>query len=78
MNKTSKIVISVLASFVVLMIYALLAAATSASGGHVPGLIGLILFGGLYYGLKAMWKDGKKDDNNNNSDNSDNTSILQK
>ena len=75
MNKTAKIIISVVAVFVVFIIFAAMAGAASDSGGHVPGIIGLILFCGLYGGLKAMWKEGKKDDKNNNENNN---SILQK
>lgn len=73
MNKTAKIIISVVAVFVVIMIFAAMAGAASDAGGHVPGIIGLILFGGLYGGLKTMWKDGKKKENDNDNDNS----ILQ-
>lgn len=75
MNKTSKIIISVIAVFVVFIIFAAMAGAASDAGGHVPGIIGLILFGGLYGGLKAMWNENKKnDEQNNDNDNS----ILQK
>jgi hypothetical protein len=75
MNKTAKIIISVVAVFVVLMIFAAMAGAASDAGGHVPGIIGLILFGGLYGGLKAMWKDDKK---KGEDDKDKNNSILQK
>lgn len=75
MNKTAKIIISVVAVFVVFMIFAAMAGAASDAGGHVPGIIGLILFGGLYGGLKAMWKEDKKKDDDNKDNNN---SILQK
>lgn len=52
-----------------------MAGAASDAGGHVPGIVGLILFGGLFGGLKAMWKDGKKKDKNEDNNNN---SILQK
>ena len=74
MDKFTKIIISIVAAFVVIMIFAAMSGAASDTGGHVPGIVGIILFGGLYYGLKAMWKEDKKD--NDNKDN--NNSILQK
>ena len=68
MNKTSKVIITIIAIVLVLVIFVGLSASMSDSGGNVPGIIGLILFGGLYFGLKAMWKDENKDnDKNNNS-----------
>lgn len=71
MDKTAKIFITIVSIVVVLFIYIVLVGVSSESGGHVPGLVGLILFGGLYFGLKAMWKKNK--DNN-----SDESSLLQK
>lgn len=71
MDKTAKIIISIIAVAAVLVVFVALAGVMSESGGHVPGIIGLILFGSLYYGLKAMWK---KDKNNNK----DESSLLQK
>jgi hypothetical protein len=75
MNKVAKIIISVVAVFVVLLIFGAMAGAASDAGGHVPGIIGIILFGGLFYGLKAMWKEGKQDDDHKDDNNN---TILQK
>ena len=75
MNRTAKIIISVVAVFVVFVFFTAMAGAASDAGGHVPGIIGLILFGGLYGGLKAMWKEEKKKDEDGNKNNN---SILQK
>mgnify|MGYP006924665271 CR=1 FL=1 len=74
MNKLSKIIISVVAFLIVFVIFGALAGAASANGGHVSGIIGIILFGGLYFGLRAMWKGKKKDDDKKDDD----TTILQK
>ena len=82
MNKLTKVLISVIAVFVVLLVATILAGAASEAGHHMPGIIGIILFAGLYGGLKAMWKgdkkskDEKKDISDINDDNSN--SILQK
>ena len=73
MNKFAKLLITVVAVFVVIMIFAVMAGVASDNGGHVPGIIGLILFGGLYFGLKAMWKDSPE----KNKDKDDNSPILQ-
>ena len=54
MNKTAKIIISVVAVIIVFFIFAAMAGAASDAGRHVPSIISLILFGGLFGGLKAM------------------------
>lgn len=73
MNKLTKVIITVAAIFVALLLFGLATAAAAENGGHTPGIIGLIIFGGVVGGLKALWKGDKKDGSNN-----EDNSILQK
>jgi membrane associated rhomboid family serine protease len=72
MNILSKVIVSIIASLIVFVIFGLLAGIASSNGGHISGIIGLILLGGLFFGLKAIWKKPQNKENKNN------TSILQK
>lgn len=74
MDKITKVIVSVIAIIFVIGIAAL-AGSASDRGGHVPGIVGLILFGALFGGLKAIWKEDKGNKTNKNNDNN---SILQK
>lgn len=71
MNKPSKILVTVVAVFLFLFIYGAIVGAMSAAG-KTPGILGLIVFGGLIGALKAIWKENKKEDEDNNN------SILQR
>ena len=72
MDTFTKILVTLVAVGLFVIIFALVVGMASNSGGHGPGIIGLILFGALIGGLRAIWK--KKNYNKNNDDNS----ILQK
>lgn len=73
MNTFTKILVTLVAVGLFVIIFALIAASASNSGGHGAGIIGLVLFAALIGGLRAVWK--KK--NNDNKDDDDN-SVLQK
>lgn len=59
MEKTTKIIITVVSVIVFLVLFAVVVGVTQSRGG---GIIGLMLVAGLIGGLKAVWK---KEDNDN-------------
>lgn len=71
MNKTAKILVTIGLTFLFIILFAAIGGAASDSG-KTPGILGLIVLGGYIGGLRAIWKNGKKSNDN------DNSSILQK
>lgn len=67
MNTISKIIITVISIFIAGII---IGAFSGGHGGRAPGMINLIVFGGLFFGLRAMWKGDKKDKNDKKDDDS--------
>ena len=74
MSKLTKILITIGAIFLYILIATPILAAMKESG-HSSGFIGIILMAALIGGLRAIWKNPKKDEGNNEDDNS---SVLQK
>lgn len=74
MNKTAKIVVTIIVFFVFFFLFAAVNGSREASGAHTPGILGIILFAALYGAIRAIWKSGK--DKTNNDDPHD--SMLQK
>ncbi len=72
MNKTAKIVVTIIVVFAFFLLFALVNAGREASGHSTPGILGLILLAAAYGAIRAIWKSGK-DNNNNYPD-----SMLQK
>ena len=71
MSKSAKILVTIGVVFLFIIVFGVIAGAMS-NAGRTPGILGLIVFGGLIGALRAIWKKPKgKEDNNN-------TSILQK
>lgn len=70
MQKLSKIIISIVAIAIFIIVFAIIVGVTSENGS-TPGILGMAALAGLIAALRAIWK---KDDN----DNSGNKSILQK
>ena len=65
----SKIIVTIGAIVLFLFLFGILIASQKGSGNSNPGIIGLILFGGLIAGLKSIWKKSEstsKDDDNDN------------
>jgi len=69
MNKLGKILVTVGAVFVFIILYVAIYAAYDEK---MPGIIGLILLAGLIGALTAIWKKKSEDSSNNGS------SLLQK
>lgn len=75
MNKTAKIIVTIIVVFAFFMLFALVNAGREATGHSTPGILGLILFAAVYGAIRAIWKSGK-DKSKGRNDNSDST--LQK
>lgn len=73
MNKTAKIIVTIILIFAFLFLFAIVNGVREASGAHTPGILGLILLAALYGAIRAIWKKEKNDKNDNHSD-----SMLQK
>lgn len=73
MNKLAKILVTIGVLFVFFILFAAVVGSMGATGQKTPGFLGLILFAAVFFSIRAIWKNGKKDDDNKND-----TSILQK
>lgn len=71
MNKSIKILVTVVTVFLFFIVFGAIAGAMRDSG-RTPGILGLIAFGALIGALRAIWKKPQKEDDNNSN------SILQK
>ena len=76
MNKTAKVVVTIIVVFAFFLLFALVNAGREASGHSTPGILGLILLAGAYGAIKAIWKSGKGKSKDNSNDYPD--SMLQK
>lgn len=74
MNKLAKIIVTVVVLFVFFLFFGAVVGSRSASSQQTPGILGLILFAAVFFSIRAIWKSGKKEDD----ENKDNGSILQK
>lgn len=63
MKKTSKIIVTIVAIVLFIIIFAVIVGVRGEAGHSTPGMLGLIVFAGLIGALKAIWK--KTDDDNN-------------
>lgn len=61
MKKTSKVLVTVISIVIFIVLYAALVAVRGETGHSTPGIIGLVLLGGLIVALREVWK--KSDDN---------------
>lgn len=64
MNTFSKILVTIVAIAVFTILFALLCAITDANGQTTPGLLGIVFLAALIGALRAIWKKGKKEQNN--------------
>lgn len=76
MNKTAKIIVTIIVVFTFFMLFALVNAGREASGHSTPGFLGVILLAAAYGAIRAVWKSGKDKSEDNNNDYPD--SMLQK
>ncbi len=70
MDKTGKILVTVIIITVFFILFAIVVGLQESSGSSTPGIMGLILFGALYGGIRGIWKRNKSDDSD--------SSMLQK
>lgn len=73
MNKLAKILVTIGVLFVFFLLFGAVVGSLDAAGQKTPGFLGLILFAAAFFSIRAIWKSGKKDDNDKNS-----TSVLQR
>ncbi len=77
MEKSAKIIVTIVIVIVWLLLNGLLTGVNEAAGRSTPGFLGIILMMAFIGALTAIWKKDKKDDNDK-KDNNNNNSILQK
>lgn len=56
MKKTSKIIVTIVAIVLFIIIFAVIVGVRGEAGHSTPGMLGLIVFAGLIGALKAIWK----------------------
>ena len=61
MEKSTKIIITVIIVVVFIALFAVVSGISSDAGAATPGIIGLILFAALIGGLRAVWKKDKNE-----------------
>lgn len=75
MEKTTKIIVTIVAIVIFFIVFGLINTARQSSGHHTPGILGTVALFVLIAALRAVWKSDKKDDDKKDGDSS---SILQK
>lgn len=68
MSNISKVLVTIGIIFGFLFFFGLLIASRSGGGNSSPGFFGIILFVGLFAGIKAVWKKEKGNDDNHQLD----------
>lgn len=63
MEKSTKIILTVIIVVVFIILSAVVTGIRSDSGAATPGIFGIILFAALIGGLRAVWKKDKNEDN---------------
>lgn len=76
MSKFAKVLVTIGAIFVFIILFAAVVGTREAGGHKTPGILGLILFAAVFGAVKAIWKKPK--DNNGDNKKPNDTSILQK
>ena len=68
MSNTSKVLVTIGIIIAFLFFFGLLTAARGSGGSKTPGIFGIILFVGMFAGIKAVWKKEKNNDDNHQLD----------
>ena len=71
MNKTSKIIVTIVVIVVFIFLFGIIVGIRGDNGNSTPGIFGLIVFAGMIGAIRAIWK---KDNNDKNDD----SAMLQK
>lgn len=56
MEKSTKIILTIVLVVVCIVIFAAISGMRSAAGNNTPGILGLIVVAGTIGGIKAIWK----------------------
>lgn len=56
MSKLSKTIVSILIVVVFLVLHAIVFGVRQSQGARTSGVLGLILFGGMIYAIRVIWK----------------------
>ena len=76
MEKTTKIIVTIVAIVIFFIVFGLINAGRQSQGFHTPGILGVVAMCVLIAALRAVWKSDKKD--GDKKDDNDSSSILQK
>lgn len=63
MNKTSKIIVTIVIIVLFIVIFGAIVGIRGDNGRSTPGLLGLIVFAGMIGAIRAVWKKDKNEDN---------------
>ncbi len=63
MEKSTKIIVTIIIIVVFIVLSAVVSGIRSDAGAATPGIFGIILFAALIGGLSAVWKKDKNGDN---------------
>ena len=63
MEKSTKIILTIIIVVVFIILSAVVTGIRSDAGAATPGIFGIILFAALIGGLRAVWKKDKNEDN---------------
>ena len=77
MEKTTKIIVTIVAIVIFFIVFGLINAGRQSQGFHTPGILGVVAMCVLIAALRALWKKANKDDDNKKNE-SNSSSILQK
>ena len=77
MSKLSKILVTLLVIVVFIFLFAAVGEMSRQAGMRGPGILGLIVFGGMIGAMRAIWKKNKPNEDNNDSKNNE-SGMLQK
>ncbi len=63
MEKSTKIILTIIIVVVFIVLSAVVTGIRSDSGAATPGIFGIFLFAALIGGLRAVWKKDKNEEN---------------
>ena len=66
MSKGAKVLVTIGIIIGFIFLFGVLTASRKSGGSATPGIFGLILFGGMIAGIRAVWKKPTDDKDNDN------------
>ena len=76
MSKVSKFIVTIVVIVVFIVLFTIVVGVRSDAGSKTPGILGLVLMGGVIGAVRAIWRKG--DDESDSDDDANGGSILQK